>query len=95
VKLADYFNVALDYLLGLAEDSAYGAFSPCPPFGERLKEVCAEFNVSLYRLKKITGISESVIRYWTSGKTQPSIKSIIKIADALGCSIDFLVGRGE
>ncbi len=93
VRLADYFGVTCDYLLGLDEDSAAEDFLPCPPFAKRLEEVLKLFNISRYKLTKITGIAESVMRYWVQGKTQPSAESIVKIAQALGCTVDFLIGR--
>ena len=41
VRLADYFGVTLDYLLGITEESEGEGFLPTAPFGKRLKEVCA------------------------------------------------------
>lgn len=95
VRIADYFNVTLDYLFGLADGSREQTFGTCPPFYKRLDEVLGELNVTKYRLTKLTGIAESNIRYWRQGKTEPSIESVIKIAEALGCTVDFLVGRGK
>lgn len=93
VRLADYFNVTSDYLLGLDDESLPESFKPCPPFNKRFLEVLKELNVSRYRLQKLTGISESVMRYWAEGKTTPSIKNVIKVAQALGCTVDYLLGR--
>lgn len=93
VRLADYFNVTLDYLLGLEDDSEATLFMPCPPFGQRLDEVLKKFNLSRYKLVKLTGIAESNIRYWYQGKIAPTVESAVKIAQALGCTVDFLIGR--
>ncbi len=93
VRLADYFGVTCDYLLGLEEENAADSFRPCPPFKKRLEEVLRLYNVSRYRLNKLTGIAESVMRYWVQGKTSPSTENVVKIAEALGCSVDFLIGR--
>lgn len=80
VRLADYFNVTTDYLLGLDDGSLAESFAPCPPFNERFLEVLSELNVSRYRLQKLTGISESVMRYWVEGKTVPTVKNVIRVA---------------
>lgn len=93
VRLADYFGVTCDYLLGLDDESVAGNFNTCPPFGKRFEEVLKFFNVSRYRLIKTTGIAESVMRYWAQGKTVPTTASVVKIAQALGCTVDFLIGR--
>lgn len=93
VRVADYFNCTTDFLLGLEENSSAQSFKPCPPFNERLNEVCKASNVSRYELQKRTKIAESVMRYWARGKTKPSVDNLIKIANALNCSVDFLIGR--
>ena len=93
VRLADYFSVTCDYLLGLDENSVASRFKTCPPFSKRFEEVLKQFNVSRYKLTQMTGIAESVMRYWVQGKTVPSIANVVKIAQALGCTVDFLIGR--
>ena len=93
VRLADYFSVTSDYLLGLNEESIAYRFKTCPPFGKRFEEVLKYFHVSRYRLQQMTGIAESVMRYWVQGKTVPTITNVVKIAEALGCTIDFIIGR--
>ena len=51
---------------------------------------------SWYRVAKITGISESLFGKW---KKKPSSKvsseNLVRIADYLGCSVDYLLGRTE
>lgn len=93
IRLADYFNVTCDYLLGLDDESNAESFKPCSPFNKRFSEVLKELNVSRYRLQKLTGISESVMRYWAEGKTLPSVKNVIRVAQSLGCTVDYLLGR--
>lgn len=93
VQLANYFNCTTDYLLGIADENHAQEFKACPPFGERLLAVCEHYNISRYKLRKMTGISETVMRYWVKGKTTPSIENVVKIADALNCTVDFVLGR--
>lgn len=93
VKLADYFECTTDYLLGLTEKSDTKLFKPCPPFEERLENLCKTLGTTRYRLQKKTNISESTMRYWIRGKTAPSIVNVVKIAEALECTVDFVLGR--
>lgn len=93
VKLADYFNVTCDYLLGLENESYAATFNPCPPFAEQFKKILTECGVSQYFLEKETGISHSVVGYWKSGKTTPTIESVEKIAKALNRTVDYILGR--
>ncbi len=93
VRLADYFHCTTDYLLGIADENHALKFKTCPPFGERLLAVCDFYHVSRYKLQKMTGISETVMRYWVQGKTNPSIVNVVKIAEAFHCTVDFVLGR--
>ena len=93
VRLADYFHCTCDYLLGIEEENHAQHFKSCPPFGERLLAVCEFYKISRYQLQKLTHISESVMRYWVRGKTQPSIVNVVKIAEKLNCTVDFVLGR--
>jgi len=93
VKLADYFNCTTDYLLGVTDENHAHEFKACPPFGKQLLAICEQFHISRYRLRKMTDISETVMRYWVSGKTNPSLENVTKIAEALNCSVDFVLGR--
>ena len=60
---------------------------------ERIKELLATERISQYALAKRTGISQSAISNWLSGKKEPSIDSLWKIADYFGTTVDFLIGR--
>jgi len=93
VKLADFFNCSTDFLLGLVNENYKTNFKPCPPFSEQLLNLCSHFNITRYKLHKLTGISESVIRYWAQGKTTPTIYNVEKIASKLNCTVDFVLGR--
>ncbi len=93
IKIADYFHCSVDYLFGLEDESYAQTFKSCPPFSERLPALLTHFNISRYRLEKLTGISESTLYYWSKGSTKPTIEKIIQIAKALDSSIDFVLGR--
>lgn len=93
IKLADYFNCTLDYLLGRKDENYATEFKPCPEFSKHFDDICKKLKVSRSRLHDDTNIAESVMRYWIKGKTKPSVFSLTQIADALNVSIDFLIGR--
>lgn len=93
IKIADFFNCSLDYLLGLSDYNSDKNFKTCPPFGERFKAICKEKGVSRYKLKELANVSETTMRYWVNGTTLPSLTSIALIADKLKCTVDYLIGR--
>ena len=93
IKLADYFKCTVDFLLGIKDYNEAETFKPCPPFSERLPKLCKECEISRYKLGKKTGIAESNLRYWAQGKSMPSILNVVKIAETLAVSVDFVLGR--
>ena len=94
VRMADYFKCSVDFLLGIKDEEFDNyEFKTCPPFGERLIEICKEKQISRYKLQQLTDIPESVMRYWVRGKTKPSLVNVVKIAEKLKISVDYLLGR--
>lgn len=62
---------------------------------ERIRELLAVERISQYALAKKTMISQSAISNWLSGKKEPSIDSLWRLADFFGVSVDYLIGRKE
>lgn len=93
VVLADFFNCSTDFLLGLTDNNLLNKFEKCPPFKDRFALLLKDINITQYRLEKITGISHSTAGYWKNGQKKPSIDNVLKIATALDCSVDFVLGR--
>lgn len=57
--------------------------------------VIDERGITISQLAKEIGISQGNISDWKSGKCLPSLNALIKIADYLNISLDYLVGRTE
>ncbi|MDE6474742.1 MAG: helix-turn-helix domain-containing protein [Clostridia bacterium] len=93
IRMANYFQCTMENLLGIDVENHINEFLTCPPFKDRLPFLCKHFDISRYELCKRTNISESVAYYWSKGTTTPSLESVIKIAECLNCSIDFVIGR--
>lgn len=60
---------------------------------DRIKELLAVEKISQYALAKRTGISQSAISNWLSGKKEPSIDSLWRVADYFDVTVDYLIGR--
>lgn len=94
IKLLEYFNCSADFLLGLDEQPLYeSAFAPVAPFGEQLRNALSSCNVTQYALQKKTGISWNNLHKWLKGDRLPYPDSLVKIASAMDCSVDYLLGR--
>lgn len=95
IKIIDCFNCPADYLLGRTDIWNEQKFKACPPFNEQLDFILNYFNISKYRLEKITGINEETVNRWHKGKYDPALENIIELAKNLECSVDFILGRTD
>lgn len=62
-------------------------------FNVVFSEILQEKNISAYKLSMNTGISQGLISEYKSGKKEPTLQNLIKIADYLDVTLDCLVGR--
>ena len=63
---------------------------------ERILKILAERGITGYKVAKATGLTSSLFTEW---RRKPSSKiysgNLVLIADYLGCSVDYLLGRTE
>ena len=64
-------------------------------FTDRLREIMQTNNITAYRIAKVTGISQGLMAEYHRGDKIPTVNNLIKIADYLGCSVDYLLGRTD
>lgn len=93
-KIANFFNVSTDYLLG-RENTNMGQNSPndeMKNIGNKIEELCKEKNITQKELSKNIEISENTIITWKKG-SYPRSDILAKIADFFNVSTDYLLGR--
>lgn len=93
IKLADYFHCSLTFLLGMEEINSLVCPKAAADFTKRFPSIVKEKGFSLYKLAKATNMNNVSYYDWINGKAFPRIDSLIKVAAALECSIDYLIGR--
>lgn len=54
-----------------------------------------EHNVTAYQIAKATGLSNTALSRYKSGKQDPAIDKLIAIADFFDVSTDYLLGRTD
>ena len=63
---------------------------------ERILKILAERGITGYKVAKATGLTSSLFTEW---RRKPSSKiysgNLVLVADYLGCSVDYLLGRTE
>lgn len=93
VAFADFFHCSTDYLLGLSDNLEEKEFKTRPSFGEQLTWLLDHFKISKYKLEKETKLTEETVNRWHKGKYEPTVESIVRLAEYFECSTDFIIGR--
>lgn len=94
VGFIEFFHCSADFLLGIKEYPCEDIdYLPVPPFSQRLRTVLKEMNCTQYSFIKQTKISWGVFYNWLSGKSNPSVDNLVKIASFFDCSVDYILGR--
>lgn len=94
IKIADYFNCSTNSLFELKEHNNTNNFIKCSqPFKERFPQILEKLGVTKYRLEHDAHLTQSAIYSWQSGRTEPSVESLYKIAKTYNISLDYLLGR--
>lgn len=94
-KLANLFECSIDYLVGKT-DNIFANNKVCvnlPCFSERLTQIIKDKGLTKSILRKQNIIGGSLHRSIFERKSDPTIETLIKLADYLNVSIDYLVGR--
>ncbi len=64
-------------------------------FTERFNEYMSRMQLTAYKVAKNTAISQGLMNEYKNGLKLPTIQNLIKIADYLDCSVDYLLGRTD
>lgn len=93
IKLANYFSCSLDYLFGFTDDNDKNTFNKSKPFDLQLKKILKDKNITQAKLVDETNFSKGNISSWLYSKSQPDMPTVIRLAEYLNVSLDYLAGR--
>lgn len=101
-KVANYFNVSIDYLLGNndsvdPQDQQILEMFRKPTNGlsagkNRLKELRNQRKLTLDDIEEKTGIKRGTYSNYENGKTEPKMETWQKLADYFGTSVSYIKG---
>ena len=94
-KLSNYYNVSVDYLLGLTDDS-YSSEKVelnAKQIGEKLKEIRTDFNLTTRDIEKITSTDSSNYTKYELGKILVNTHLCYDLARKYGISVDWIIGK--
>lgn len=95
VKLADFFNVSINYLLGRSDENDFIKSERNESFYDRFEKLCLDKGVSHYRVSMACGFDKSNISRWFSKKYLPEPDMLDAICEFFGVSVDYLLGRTD
>ena len=103
VKLAVYYQVSVDYLVGL-DDGFLGEPNHFTDedaiqqirvnFLSNLSNYMRKHNITRYALSKKLQIDQKSITNWLTKGSMPEVGTLIKIAQLMNCSLATLLSRG-
>lgn len=64
-------------------------------FGARLREVRKSKKLTQKELAEQIGIKQNSYSDWETGKNEPSLENLVKLADLFEVSLDWLFGRDK
>ncbi len=62
---------------------------------QRIKELRLECGMTQTELSKAVGCTQSMVARWEKEECEPTATAIVKLAEALGCSCDYLLGKSD
>ncbi|MCM6851672.1 helix-turn-helix domain-containing protein [Lactococcus lactis] len=87
VRIADYFDVSLDYLLGGKMKNITEEFSLC------LKKLSMKRKLSQKQIAEELKISKQQYSKWEGGIITTNAETLVRLANYFDVSIDYLLGR--
>ena len=64
-------------------------------FSERIAAIRKELKISQEKMGELANVSQRTVAFWESGERMPSHATISALADRLGLSVDYLLGRTD
>lgn len=95
VRIADYFEVSLEYLLGRTNDPYFSRAEKDEDFLTRYRRLKEEEHFTDYKIAQKLHITTSYTTNWKNKNFIPSIVNLIVLADTFGVSLDYLLGRTD
>jgi len=100
LRICEYFNVPLDFLIGISNVSTYNTdgFNNGMISDGRCRSAFIDLmnirKLTLEEMTKETGIELVVLENWFL-KEVPTLQQLVLVADALQTSVDYLLGRTD
>lgn len=95
MRIADFFNVSVEYLLGCTDDEYFKKSKDPVTFQVRLKFLRDSKNLTPSDLSNQTHIHRNNILQWAKYNYIPSLDDLTILKDFFNVSLDYLLGRTD
>lgn len=95
IKIADFLNCSIPYLLGETDDNSFDAAKAPSDFHSRLEELKREREVRDCDILKAMSCPANSFAEWRRNKSIPSLQYLQQIATFFKVTIDYLLGRTD
>lgn len=62
---------------------------------EIFEQLCQKHNLTSYKVSKMANVTQTALSNWKNGKSEPSAKTLQKLADFFNVSVDYLLTGEE
>ena len=95
IRIADYFHVSIEYLLGRTSDAYFEETQNRKTFQIRYQELKDDYKMTDYAVTKKLHISTSYTSNWKRFNYIPSLDTLIVLSEVFNVSLDYLLGRTD
>lgn len=95
MRMSDYFNCSLDYILGLTDNKSLSRRENPISFLTRISDLIVKNNSSEYAVAKTCGFNRSSFINWRKRDLLPQTECLICIAEYFDCSVEYLLGLSD
>ncbi|ESR10140.1 XRE family transcriptional regulator [Streptococcus iniae] len=64
-------------------------------FGENLKLMRKTKSLTQVEMSKKLNVTQGAYAKWENGRTEPTLEMLVRIADSLDVTVDYLLGRSD
>lgn len=95
IRIADYFNISFDYLIGFSDSSEFERSTSNNSFLIRFELLKKENGYTDYAISKKLHTSTSYTTRWKKHNSIPSLDNLIILSEIFCVSLDYLLGRSD
>ena len=95
IKIADYLQVPILYMLGESEDANFSPAKEPTTFFERLEQLTSENDEKYSALSHTMSFAPNAVYEWIRTNSLPSLDYLKQLANHFNVSVDYLLGRTD